>query len=402
MEQTIGIYVHIPFCVQKCPYCAFNSIGASNVSKDIWDAYSDAVLRELSFHIEKRPEPSDRMLETLYIGGGTPSLMPPEYLRRLVDGIRKTFPFSSGQSSGEPSGQEPEITIEINPGTITPPFTHDKLISLKDAGINRLSIGVQSFHEKGLKALGRVHSVRDSLQCYGLARKAGFRNIGIDLIFGIPGQSLREWEADVKKALSLRPEHLSIYNLTIEEETVFSRRHEEGRLLLPSEDEQTAMYELGIDRLRSAGYCHYEVSNFSLDGLECRHNNRYWLAMDYIGLGAGAHSYVSAPGWGGRWWNESAPLAYIRQIRDSGHAVAGMERLTHEEAIAEGLFLGLRKIRGIDLDWFKDRFHISLKDSHASRFATLEAGGLLYTTDHRLRLTTRGILIADTITASLI
>lgn len=394
MEQTIGIYVHIPFCVQKCPYCAFNSIGASNVSKNIRDAYSDAVLRELSFHIEKRPELSDRVLETVYIGGGTPSLMPPEYIKRLLDGIRKTFPFSSGQ--------ETEITIEINPVTITPLFTHDTLISFKDAGINRLSIGVQSFHEKGLKALGRVHSVRDSLRCYELARKAGFRNIGIDLIFGIPGQSPGEWETDVDTALSLQPEHLSTYNLTIEEGTLFSRQHEDGTLLLPTEDEQTAMYQLGMDRLRSAGYCHYEVSNFSQAGLECRHNNRYWLAMDYIGLGAGAHSYVSAPGWGVRWWNKSAPLTYAGQIKDSGHAIAGMERLTHEEAIAEGIFLGLRKIRGIDLDWFKDRFHISIKDSHASRLTALEAGGLLYTTDHRLRLTTRGFLIADTITASLI
>ena len=398
MDKTVGIYVHIPFCVQKCPYCAFNSIATAHLPSGIWDAYSDAVLRELSFYIAKRPELSDRMLETLYIGGGTPSLMPPEYIKRLVDGIRRAFPVSSGQSSG----QEPEITIEINPGTIIPLFTHDKLISFKDAGINRLSIGVQSFHEKGLKALGRVHSVRESLRCYELARKAGFRNIGIDLIFGIPGQSLREWETDVNKALSLRPEHLSIYNLTIEEGTLFSRQYAEGRLLLPSEDEQTTMYELGIDRLRSAGYCHYEVSNFSLDGLECRHNNRYWLAMDYIGLGAGAHSYVSAPGWGVRWWNESDPLTYIGQIRDSGHATAGMERLTHEEAIEEGIFLGLRKIRGIDLDWFKERFHISLSDSHRDRLTTLEAGGLLDTEDHWLRLTPRGILIADTITTSLI
>ncbi len=394
MDKTIGIYVHIPFCVQKCPYCAFNSIGGPRVSGDMWDACSDAVLRELSFHIAKRPGLSDRALETLYIGGGTPSLMPAEYTRRLIDGIRRAFPVSSGESSG----QEPEITIEINPGTIT----QDKLVSFRDAGINRLSIGVQSFHEKGLQALGRAHSVRDSLRSYELARKAGFHNIGIDLMFGIPGQSLREWEADVNKALSLRPEHLALYNLTIEEGTLFFRQYEDGTLVPPSEDEQAAMYELGIDRLRSAGYWHYEVSNFSLAGFECRHNNRYWLAMDYIGLGAGAHSYVSAPGWGVRWWNESDPLICMSQIKERGHSMAGIERLTHEEAIAEGIFLGLRKIKGIDLDWFKERFHISLSDSHRDRLTALEAGGLLNTTDHWLRLTPRGILIADTITTSLI
>ena len=393
MNKTLSVYVHIPVCIHKCPYCAFNSIGV-RVSRDKWDAYSLALLRELSFHIKKRPDLSDRTIETIYIGGGTPSLMPAEYIRRLIDGIRESIPVSSGGRSDN----EPEITIEINPGTMSP----NKLVSFREAGVNRLSIGVQSFREKDLSALGRVHSVGQSLNCYEVARNAGFQNIGIDLIFGIPGQSLRDWEKNIDEALSLYPEHLALYNLTLEEGTPFWKQHEDGTLLLPSEDELAAMYELGIERLTSAGYCNYEVSNFSLDGFECRHNNRYWLAMDYIGLGAGAHSYVSAPGWGERWWNESDPLTYIGQIKESGHATTGMERLTHEEAIEEGIFLGLRKIRGIDLDWFKERFHISLSDSHRDRFAALGAGGLLDTTDHYLRLTPRGILIADTITTSLI
>lgn len=394
VNKTIGVYIHIPFCMHKCPYCAFNSVGGHRQSRETWNDYSLALLRELSFHLEKRPELADRALDTIYIGGGTPSLMPPVYIRRLIDGIMEGFPVSSGRSSGK----RPEITIEINPGTIT----RDNLLSYMDTGINRLSIGIQSFQEKDLSALGRVHSVGQSLYCYEVARNAGFQNIGIDLIFGIPGQSLKNWEKTIDKALSLYPEHLALYNLTIEEGTPFWRKYLEGTLVLPSEDEQAEMYALGVERLKSDGYHHYEVSNFSRVGFECRHNNRYWHAMDYIGLGAGAHSYVSAPGWGVRWWNESDPQICLSQIKERGHSIAGIERLTHEEAIEEGIFLGLRKIRGIDLDWFRERFQISLDESRSDELNALKAGGLLDASDGWLRLTSRGLLVADTITTSLI
>lgn len=385
IDETIGIYVHIPFCIRKCPYCDFNSIVTAHVPEE---EYTGAVLQELSSRIRERPALSGRALETIYIGGGTPSLISAENIKRLVSGIRQTF-STSGQ---------PEITIEVNPGTVTP----DQLACLYDAGVNRLSIGVQSFRESGLQSLGRVHSVQDSLWCYEYARKAGFHNVGIDLIFGIPGQSVAEWEADLDMALSLKPEHISAYNLTVEKGTPFSRLVKDGGLLLPSEKDQIAMYELCMDRLKSAGYHHYEISNFARDGFESRHNDRYWLAMDYLGLGAGAHSYLSSPDWGVRWWNEKDPFRYMAQTKSAGHAVAGMERLTHEEAITEGIFLGLRRVKGIDLDWFQWRYQAPLTRLFRDRIGLLKARGLLSEGDNTLSLTRKGILLSNEVVLVLI
>ncbi len=388
MDKTIGVYVHIPFCVKKCPYCDFNSIAVAGLSEGLYDRYIDAVIEDLVFQIKARPALSERVLETIYMGGGTPSLLSAENMKRLVSGIREGFPASGQQ----------EITVEVNPGTAT----LDKLTSFIEAGINRLSIGIQSFNGEGLNSLGRVHSVQDSLNCYEDARSAGFDNIGIDLIFGIPGQSVAGWEADVDKAICLRPEHLSTYNLTIEQGTPFFKMQKEGRPLLPTEEDQIRMYELGIERLISAGYHHYEISNFSLDGFESRHNNRYWLAEDYLGLGAGAHSYLAVPDWGVRWWNDTDPLRYIQFIKDTGRATEGMERLTREEAITEGIFLGLRRMKGIDLDWFQERFGVSLKSSCTNEITALEAGGLLNEAGNQLRLTHKGILMSNSVIAALI
>lgn len=385
IDETIGIYMHIPFCIKKCPYCDFNSIVADHVPEE---EYTEAVLRELSSRILEMPALSDRALETVYIGGGTPSLISAENIKRLVSGIRQVF-SAPGQ---------PEITIEVNPGTVTPA----QLASLYDAGVNRMSIGVQSFRERELQSLGRAHSVQDSLRCYEYARKAGFRNIGMDLIFGIPGQSVTEWEADLEAAVSLRPEHISLYNLTIEQGTPFFRLKKEGELFLPPEEEQIRMYELGMDLLTSEGYHHYEISNFALDGFESRHNNRYWLALDYLGLGAGAHSYLSSPDWGVRWWNEKDPLRYVEQTKNAGHAAAGMERLTHEEAITEGIFLGLRRVKGIDLDWFAGRFQVSWTGSLRERIDVLKSHGLIREGDNALSLTRKGILVSNDVALALI
>ena len=389
MDTTIGVYVHIPFCIRKCPYCSFNSVVTTGTSNDSYaDLYINAVLKELLFHIREYPDLSDNVLETIYIGGGTPSLMPPESIDRLVDGIQAVFPASSKQ----------EITIEVNPGTVT----YDKLIRFKEAGINRLSIGVQSFNENGLKSLGRIHSVQDSLNCYEDTRKAGFNNIGIDLIFGIPDQSIAEWEAGLEKAVSLKPEHISAYNLTIEDGTPFYKLLKDGRLLLPSEEDQVRMFESGIDRLKSAGYIHYEISNYALDGFESCHNNRYWLGKNYIGLGAGSHSYTSFPDWGLRWWNETDPSGYIQHITNTGHAVTGMERLTQDEAITEAIFLGLRRMNGIDMDLLSERFSISFKNLYRHRVETLKTDGLLKEEARKLRLTRRGIIFSNTVIESLI
>lgn len=378
MDATIGIYIHVPFCVKKCPYCDFNSVAVGNVPENI---YVDALLNELAGHIKEKPCLSDKTLKTIYLGGGTPSLISSHNIKKLVTGIIRAF------SDAKPQ----EITMEINPGTVA----RESLAAFKDAGINRLSIGIQSFNDKTLKTLGRIHSVKDAVKCYEYAETAGFDNIGIDLIFGIPGQSIEEWEQDLKTAIALKPEHISTYNLTVEKDTIFFELQKSGRLVLPSEEEQILMYEFAIDRLEGAGYKHYEISNFAQSGLESRHNMRYWSHMDYIGLGAGAHSYASLPDWGIRQWNESSPESYMRQINEIGLAIAGEERLAREEALEEWIFLGLRKTTGIDRDWFLERFNIPLKDLYESKITALKTEGLLQEDNAGLRLTRRGLLLSN-------
>ncbi|HKZ45757.1 MAG TPA: radical SAM family heme chaperone HemW [Thermodesulfobacteriota bacterium] len=389
MDNTISIYVHIPFCVKKCPYCDFNSVATADIPDD---AYINALNRELFFHIKERPVLSKKTLETIYIGGGTPSLISPHNIKRLLSSIKQAFAESNPV----------ETTMEINPGTIT----KNSLAAFRDAGINRLSIGIQSFNDKTLKTLGRIHSADNSLKCYEYARTAGFDNIGIDLIFGAPGQSAEEWEGDLKIAANLRPEHISAYNLTLEKGTLFFELQKNREIVLPSEEEQVLMYELAIDSLKEAGYNHYEISNFSLTGFESQHNMRYWSCMDYIGLGAGAHSYISSPDWGVRWWNESDPDAYMQQIKkataEQGQAIAGKERLTKKEALEEGIFLGLRRTSGINMNWFAARFNTPLKNLCHQKIAELKTYGLIYEDGSIIRLTRKGLTLSNEVFAELI
>lgn len=386
MDNTISIYAHIPFCIKKCPYCDFNSVATALIPDNV---YINTLIRELLFHIKERPVLSTKTLETIYIGGGTPSLISPHNIKRLLSGIRQAFAESNPE----------EITMEINPGTVT----KDSLAAFRNAGINRLSIGIQSFNDKTLKTLGRIHSVDNSIKCYEYARMAGFDNIGIDLIFGAPGQSIEEWEQDLKTAVALKPEHISTYNLTVEKGTLFFELHKNGKLILPSEEEQVLMYELAIDSLKEAGCNHYEISNFSLTGFESQHNLRYWSCMDYIGLGAGAHSYISFPAWGIRWWNESAPASYMRQINEMRQAIAGKERLTKKEALEEGIFLGLRRTAGIDMDWFLKRFNTPLNDLYMHKIDALKTKGLLREDNAgSVILTRKGILLSNEVISELI
>lgn len=385
--NTIGIYIHIPFCIKKCPYCSFNSVEGGSVPEDL---YINALLRDLDFQIQERPELSERVLETIYIGGGTPSLISAEGTGRIVNGVIKSFDSNPPLNKG---GNYPETTLEVNPGTVT----LENLKLFKEAGINRLSIGVQSFNEERLKYLGRIHTVRDSLRCYEDSRNVGFNNVGVDLISCIPGQTIPEWDSELAMAISLMPEHISAYTLTIEKGTPFFNLQNTGRLLLPSEDEQAGMFDLTIDRLTSAGYNHYEISNYALQGYESRHNNRYWDSTDYIGLGAGAHSYMSNPDWGERRWNESLPDKYMKAIEEYGSAIKGMEKLSEEDAVTEAIFLGLRKTEGIDLDWFSKRFNHSFINIHSKKICDLTEDGYLTLSDNRLSLTRKGILVADSV-----
>ncbi|MBI5287072.1 MAG: radical SAM family heme chaperone HemW [Deltaproteobacteria bacterium] len=388
MDTTLGIYTHIPFCLKKCPYCDFNSISLHPIPEDI---YIDAVLLEFNLLIERHNLIS-RQLETIYIGGGTPTLLSPDGVKRLLNGL----------SAGFSTVEDMEITIEANPGTVD----LSRLQGFKAAGVNRLSIGVQSFNDKTLKTLGRIHNARAGLKAFEDARGAGFENIGIDLIFGVPGRKGGDWQRDIEMAISLRPEHISIYNLTIEEGTPFYTMAQEGRLTFPSDDEEIEMYGTAIHLLKEAGYRQYEISNFSLPGYESTHNQRYWLCKDYIGLGAGAHSYLgtdlkSVPSSGVRWWNEKDLFKYMDRIRRHGDAVTGKEFLTMKEAMVEGVFLGLRRLEGLDKERFLSHFGSPLKDLYHETIERLKENNLIFEEGRFIKLTHKGVLLSNEVFAEL-
>lgn len=398
--NTLSIYIHIPFCLKKCPYCDFNSIPLNPIPEK---AYIGALLKEFD-HLREGFNLPSRRLESIYIGGGTPSLLSPQAIQRILDGLKEGFSQI----------QDIEITLEANPGTVD----LSRLMGFKRAGVNRLSLGVQSFNDKTLKTLGRIHSSGASLEAFNDARRAGFDNVGIDLIFGVPakrgvpGQGLRDWEEDIEIVLTLRPEHISTYNLTIEKGTPFYKLAQEGLLTSPSDDEEAEMYESAISRFKRAGYAHYEISNFALLGMESRHNQRYWLYKDYIGLGAGAHSYVgtdfksvpsfAVPSFGVRWWNEKAPFIYMKRIEGEGNAIEGREFLTREEAITEGIFLGLRRPEGLDKEWFLRHFGKGLDDTYPETIGRLKEGGLLLEEGRFIKLSHQGLLLSNEVFLALL
>lgn len=381
--MTLGIYIHIPFCVKKCPYCDFTSFTPETLPED---QYIKALIRETE--VRKVEVEEEVKVETVYFGGGTPSLLSPNSVKNLIIAISKEFTL-----------KEPEITIEVNPGTVD----LKKLKGFRDAGVNRLSIGIQSLNDRLLSVLGRIHNRKEALNAYESARKAGFENIGIDLIHSVPGELLPDWEGDLKEAISLRPEHISAYNLTIEEETHFFHQQEKGLLALPREEEQVAMF-LETERiLENAGYEHYEVSNYSLPGFRSRHNQIYWKGGEYLGLGVSAHSYIS-----GRWSvvrgqancgrraaNTSNLEEYFRLIKEKGNAIIEEEALTKEKAMGEAVFLGLRMMEGINLSYFKDRFGIGIDAAYPGAVKDLMKDGLLESGGGHLRLTKKGILFLN-------
>ncbi|MEK7772837.1 MAG: radical SAM family heme chaperone HemW, partial [Deltaproteobacteria bacterium] len=343
-EKPAGVYAHIPFCIRKCPYCDFTSAAAPRPPED---RYVDCLVRELSSRVEKESFDAGKTpLESIYIGGGTPTLFSPDSIKRLIENIRGRFSPATGC----------EVTIEANPDTVD----LERLKGFMLAGANRVSIGIQALNDNDLKALGRTHCADKAEESFHLSRQAGFKNIGVDLIFGVPGQRARDFEASVRKVIALKPEHVSVYGLTIEEGTRFHDVYGSGGagvLDLPAEEDEIRMYEAAVRLLKDGGYMHYEISNFALPGRLSVHNRGYWLGRDYIGLGASAHSYLSYPLWGRRWWNTGDVEGYMARMEETGDAVDGLEELTREEAVTEALMTGLRMLdQGIDAESFKDRF----------------------------------------------
>ncbi|MBI5598697.1 MAG: radical SAM family heme chaperone HemW [Deltaproteobacteria bacterium] len=384
-KDTLGIYVHIPFCKRKCPYCDFNSVAAVG---DGWIAvgtpekeYAESVLMEFS-SIAEREGLGERIraVETLYFGGGTPSIFSPDTIARIIGGIRRVIPLSDNA----------EITLEVNPETVD----GKKLRGFRDAGINRLSIGIQSLNPTELKTLGRLHSAEKAVEAVALSRDAGFKNIGVDIMFAVPGQTFRGWEKTLIEITGLAPEHVSIYGLTVEKGTPYHGLLKKGELVLPSEGLYADMYRCGARVMKENGYARYEISNFALDGFECRHNMRYWLGKDYIGLGAGAHSYLGLSGQGLRWWNEPSPGRYMEMAGKGLSPSAGSETLKVEEEATERIMLGLRLKEGIRENEFIERFG-SPPAEFILRWKELNELGLIRAEDGFIALTQKGILFSN-------
>ncbi|MEE2828021.1 MAG: radical SAM family heme chaperone HemW [Myxococcota bacterium] len=377
--MTSGIYLHIPFCRIKCPYCDFNTYTGMQARIP---SYVQALLKELTLRVDGEAPDRSEPVRSIYFGGGTPSLLSPEQVAALLDGIRGSLPLAS----------EPEITLEANPGTVTT----ETLAGYREAGVNRLTIGCQTFQPELLRGLGRLHSTEDSLRTIEQAQSVGFDNLNIDLMFGLPSQTLSDWEADLDTVAHLPLSHLSLYNLTIEEATPFAREQEAGRLLLPEEEACREMYLLAVDRAQTAGFVRYEVSNFAQSGRTCLHNQLYWSGKSWIALGAGAHGFSAGVSkWGRRWWNLRAPGAYMASIKAGDLPEAGSELLQRQQAIDEALMLGLRTREGLDLERFHQRFGIDPLEHPDHHLADALSKGLLEVKSGRLVATENAVIIVD-------
>ena len=391
----IGIYIHIPFCLRKCFYCDFNSIPIGIVKKNILalikekekllDRYAEALCREIKSSAIILAG-NNFFVESIFIGGGTPSLIKSGKISEILNICKNAFHFSDN----------PEITIETNPGTIS----YDSLKGYLESGINRLSLGCQSFSNEELKSIGRVHSAEDIYRSLKIAQEAGFENINIDLIFGIPRQDLESFSLSLKKALSLKPQHISVYNLTIEADTVFYKLKNKGKLKLPDDDEQIAMYEQGIKTLTAEGFEHYEISNFALQGKRCLHNENYWRHGEYLGFGAGAHSFLrskeqGAKKKGKRWWNLKDAGNYCEAVEKGISPTENKEELNESKLISEATMLGLRMMEGIDIKDFFNKYGVQIEEKYKNEIESLRNQELLVLENNRLKLPLKGTLFSN-------
>ncbi len=381
-----GIYIHLPFCVHKCPYCDFYS--ATDLS--LKQPFIRALMKEMAMSCDI-PFPFD----TIYIGGGTPSVFSARHIGQLIETAYSLFKILP----------DAEITIEVNPGTVD----LDRLKEYKHTGVNRINIGVQSFQDKNLNFLGRIHSARDAIFAVEWARNAGFDNIGLDLIYGIPNQTKKSWLMDLKKTVELAPEHLSCYTLTYESGTAMNNDRQKG-LFCPLPEHLVAdLFELTIESLIDYGYMQYEISNFarsdsSKPGLskpelnKSRHNRKYWSFAPYIGFGPSSHSFIEPY----RYWNCSDVQKYIRDIDAGRLPIEKKELLNREQQIIEAIYLGLRQTDGIQIDIFDEKFGVNFKKIFKKIIMDLEKNGLLRLDQNLCALSRKGMLFHDAIVEMLI
>jgi len=361
-----GLYVHTPFCPQRCPYCGFSVVTGRD---HLQQRYIAAVCTELETVAADSGFPA---LDSVFFGGGTPSRVQPSLLEQVLETARQTVGFTD----------DAEITIEANPDT-TDAASYGALRAL---GFNRISIGAQSLVAESLKRLGRIHSVEDVVAAFGLARDAGFDNISVDLIFSVPGADADSWRRSLEKVIALGPEHISTYSLTIEAQTPFAARVDAGQLRVRSEDDSAQEYELAMEVLAEAGYEHYEISNFCLPGHRCHHNWACWMGGEYIGVGVSAHSFMD----GCRSWNDRDLMNYMEAVEEGRTPRSGDERLTPAAAMQERLWLGLRTSQGVELSIHE----LGTLTTHSRAQAMVGAGYLEFERS-QLRLTSAGFAVAD-------
>ena len=371
-----GIYIHIPFCKQRCSYCAFYSSTLYNIKEE----YVDALCNELRMRKEYL---KGETVETIYLGGGTPSTLTISQLQKICDTVYATYPVSD----------TPEVTIECNPDDLTPEF----LKQLKTMPFNRISMGVQSFNDMQLKRLGRRHNAEKACSAVKNARAAGFGNISIDLMFALPGSTKEEWMHDLETAISLKPDHLSAYNLMYEEGTPLYNSLQRGEFKELSEEENLEQFQMLISSMKAAGYRHYEISNFAKPGRESRHNSSYWNDTPYIGCGAASHSYNGTS----REWNIADIKEYIKGI-NSGKRNFEIEHLNEEERYNDTILTRLRTADGLPLAWMEEKFSGRL-NTYMLRAAEKEVAlGNLKEENGHLSLTEKGIFISDAVIRELV
>ena len=383
MAEPFALYLHVPYCRHVCPYCDFNVQAAAHPPEA---RYAAALATELAAGAAREPW-RGRRVKTVFLGGGTPSLFSPAAIGEILTAVARCFEVVGGA----------EITLEANPGTVS----HTTLAGYRAAGVNRVSLGAQSFHPHLLRTLGRDHGRDDVAAAVEAARAAGFANLSLDLIFGVPGATLADWDADLAHALALAPAHVSTYALTFEPGTPFHTWRAQGRLHPVDEDLEARMTDLACERLGAAGYERYEISSYARPGFAARHNLSYWDGSDYLGLGAGAHSFSQHPTPGVRSVNERSPERYLVAVETGGTAAASVEPLTDATARAEFCLTGLRQIAGIDVASFRRRFGTELAAAFP-HVSGLIGEGLLDLAGDRLRLTPRGLAFADTVSATFV
>lgn len=372
--DKISLYIHIPFCAQKCLYCDFPSFARKD---HLRKAYIEALNKEI---INLREKHNNLEINTIFIGGGTPSVLESNELECLLKEIAKLN-----------MAKDIEYSMECNPGNLT----EEKLEVMKKYGVNRISMGLQAKQDNLLKGLGRIHNYKTFKENFLLAKKVGFNNINVDLMFGLPNQRLNEWEETLREIISLDPAHISAYSLIIEEGTAFYNLYENDKLKLPTEEEERKMYHLAKKILEENGFNQYEISNYAKEGKECRHNLAYWNMDNWIGVGSAAASYIN----GKRIKNISSVEEYINSINEKGEAVEEIINNSKNDNMEEFMFMGLRKINGIDENEFKKRFSMNINDVYGEILNKYIDEGLLIRESGRIFLSEKGIEISNVIMA---